>query len=203
MTGEISQDLLKEFYDKGMLAFEKKNYDYAIEIFSQILSSQYDHLEARHYLHLSLKNKSGNNAPSFIANALNSIKRFLGTLSSEAMLKKGDVSAALEKLEKIIASNPNDTETLKKIAGLFYKKGLVPQAIQNLEEVRSINPKDIAALKKLGEAYLKKDDFQNARTSYELALKINPNDIEALKALKNLDVLGTIKREFNQPLGEP
>ena len=54
----ISEQELKEFYNKGLLAFEKQNYDYAIEIFSQILSSQYDHLEARHYLHLSLQKKA-------------------------------------------------------------------------------------------------------------------------------------------------
>ena len=71
MANEINQQDLKEFYDKGILAFEKQNYDYAIEIFSQIISSKYDHLEARHYLHLSLKNRAGDAAPSFITNIIN------------------------------------------------------------------------------------------------------------------------------------
>ena len=196
MTEEISQQDLKEFYNKGALAFEKKNYDYAIEIFSQIVSSKYDHLEARHYLHLSLKNNKGANPPSFIMNIVNSINRFLGTLSAEALLKKGNVSGALEKLEKIISGNPNDTHTLKKMAELFYKKNLIPHAIQNLEEAKSINPKGIDILKKLGEIYMRKEDYKNAKSNYEQALKINPSDTEALKSLKNLDALGTIQREF-------
>ena len=46
----MNEQELKEFYNNGLLAFEKQNYDYAIDIFSQIISDQYDHLEARHYL---------------------------------------------------------------------------------------------------------------------------------------------------------
>ncbi len=196
MAEEINQQDLKEFYDKGILAFEKKNYDYAIEIFSQILSSKYDHLEARHYLHLSLKNKVGIVTPSFITNALNSVNRFLGALYAEALVKKGNVSEALERLEKIIASNPGDIHTLKKISEILYKKDLIPHAVQNLEEAKSIAPKDIGVLKKLGEIYLRKEDYKNAKSNYEQALKINPSDTEVLRALKNLDALGTIQREF-------
>lgn len=196
MPEEINQQDLKEFYDKGLLAFEKKNYDYAIEIFSQILSSKYDDSEARHYLHLSLKNKIGDAAPSVVSNMINYIKRLFVTLSADGLLKKGNISGALERLEKIIASNPNDTETLKKISDIFYKKGLSHHAIQNLEEAKSINPKEITIVKKLGEIYLKKEDYQNAKSNYEEALKLNPNDPEVLKSLKNLDALGTIKREF-------
>lgn len=196
MTEEISQQDLKEFFNKGALAFEKKNYDYAIEIFSQILSSKYDHLEARHLLHLSLKNKLGEKTPSFIANIVNYITRFLGTLSAETLFKKGDPSRALERFEKIITANPNDTCTLKKVSDVFYKKNLIPHAIQNLEEAKSISPKDIDALKKLGDIYMGKEDYKNAKSNYEQALKINPSDSEVLKSLKNLDALGTIQREF-------
>jgi len=195
MTEEIGKEELKEFYNKGTLAFERKNYEYAIEIFSQILSSSYDHLEARHYLHLSLKNKIGV-ASSFITNTLNSINRSVGILSSEVLMKKGNIQEALEKLEKIIAGNPYDTCALKKIADIFYKKGLIPHAIQNLEEAKSINPNDTGVLKKLGEVYLKKEDYKTAKSNYEQALKINPKDTEVSRSLKNLDALGTIQREF-------
>ena len=58
------------------------------------------------------------------------------------------------------------------------------------------NPKDIDALKKLGELYVKREDYRNAKATYESALKINPHDTEVLKSLKNLDALGTMKREF-------
>jgi tetratricopeptide (TPR) repeat protein len=195
MTEAIGQEELKEFYNKGTLAFERKNYDYAVDIFSRILSSRYDHLEARHYLHLSLKNKLGSPS-SFITNTLNYINRSIGILSSEALMKKGNIQEALKKLEKIIAGNPCDICALKKIAEIFYEKGLIPHAIQNLKEAKSINPNDTGVLKKLGEIYLKKEDYKNAKSNYEQALKINPKDTEVLRSLKNLDALGTIQREF-------
>lgn len=188
----ISEQELKEFYNKGLLAFEKQNYDYAIEIFTQMLSSQYDHLEARHYLHLSLQKKAAGSKPS-LASYIN--KPFL-LMQANGMLKKDNAPGCLEMLEKILASNPSDSEILKKIADIFYKKGMAMHAINNLEEAKLVNPKDIFTLKKLGELYVKKEDYHNAKTTYESALKINPNDTDALKSLKNLDALGTLKREF-------
>ena len=118
------------------------------------------------------------------------------TMQADGLLKKDNIAAGLEALEKIIASNPNDSETLKKIAGIFYKKGMTPQAISNLEEAKLANPKDIGAFKKLCELYVKKEDYHNAKIAYEAAIKINPNDTEVLRSLKNLDALGTMKREF-------
>jgi len=188
----MTEQELKEFYNKGLLAFEKQNYDYAIEIFSRIISFQYDNLEARHYLHLSLQKKTGGSKPSIT----NSISKIFLTMQADGMLKKDNIPGCLETLEKIIASNPNNSETLKKIADIFYKKGMTMHAINNLEEAKTVNPKDIDALKKLGELYVKKEDYHNAKSAYESALKIDPNDTEVLKSLKNLDALGTMKREF-------
>lgn len=188
----MTEQELKEFYNKGLLAFEKQNYDYAIEIFSQMTSIQYDHLEARHYLHLSLQKKAEGSKPS-LASSVN--KLFL-SMQANGMLKKGNIPGCLEILEKIIASNPNDFETLKNIADIFYKKGMALHAINNLEEAKLANPKDIDVLKKLGELYVKREDYRNAKATYESALKINPNDTEVLKSFKNLDALGTLKREF-------
>ena len=188
----MTEQELKEFYNKGLLAFEKQNYDYAIEIFSQIVSFQYDNIEARHYLHLSLQKKAEGSKPSIT----NSISKLFLTMQANGMLKKDNIQGSLETLEKIITFNPNDSETLKKIADIFYKKGMALHAINNLEEARLANPKDIDALKKLGDLYVKREDYRNAKTTYESALKINPTDTEVLKSLKNLDALGTMKREF-------
>ncbi|MDP2921795.1 MAG: tetratricopeptide repeat protein [Candidatus Omnitrophota bacterium] len=188
----MNEQELKEFYNKGFLAFEKQNYDYAVDIFSQILSVQYDHLEARHYLHLSLQK----NAEGSKASITSSINKLFLAMQAGGLLKKGDIPAGLEALEKIIASNPRDSETLKKIADIFYKKGMTSHAINNLEEARLANPKDIDVFKKLGELYVKKEDYPNAKAVYESALKIDPNDTDVMKSLKNLDALGTMKREF-------
>ena len=188
----MNEQELKEFYNKGLLAFEKQNYDYAVDIFSQILSVKYDHAEARHYLHLSLQKRAEGSRPSITS----SVNKLFLSMQANGLLKKDNIPACLEILEKILISNPNDSETLKKIADIFYKKGMVPHAINNLEEARLTNPKDIDALKKLGELYVKREDYHNAKAVYESALKINPNDTEVLKSLKNLDALGTMKREF-------
>ena len=157
----MTEQELKEFYNKGLLAFEKQNYDYAVEIFSQILSVQYDHLDARHYLHISQQKKREGSKPSIIS----SVNKAFLSIQAKTFLKKDDITGYLEILEKIIASNPNDSETLKNIADIFYKKGMALHTISNLEEARLANPKDIDILKKLGELYIKREDYHNAKTA--------------------------------------
>ncbi len=192
----INEKELQEFFDKGNLAFEKKNYDYAIEIFSQILASKYDHLEARHFLHVSLLTKTENVKISPVSKSVNEVMKFLVTLSAENLLRKGNIPGALEKFEKILTAEPHDTYAYKKIAEVFYEKNMFAHALQNLEEAKSVDSKDISVLKKLGEIYLRKENYKKAKFNYEAALKINPNDGEILKSLKNLDALGTIQKDF-------
>ena len=59
-----SSGQVKEYYNKGLLAFEKKNYDYAIELFSQALTLKKDFADARHYLRLSEQRKFQENPPN-------------------------------------------------------------------------------------------------------------------------------------------
>jgi tetratricopeptide (TPR) repeat protein len=192
----MNEQELKEFFNKGLLAFEKQNYDYAIDIFTDILSCKYDHWEARHYLHLALQKKHPLCNSNLAKKLIHSAAAPILNMQADNLLKKNDPEGALLILEKILLSNPYDTSALKKISDIFLNKNLVQHAINNLEEAKLGNPNDITVLKKLGEIYLKKEDYQNAKANYDAILKINPNDMDSLKSLKNLDALGTIKREF-------
>jgi tetratricopeptide (TPR) repeat protein len=198
MAANLSPQELQEFYNKGVLAFEKKNYEYAVEIFSQILVSAPEDLKARHYLHAALKNIAGTPKKSGIARSINSLRRSIMFVPVEGMLKKGQLKEALDALERLLAQNPFDTAVLKKMSEVFRKDNLLPNAVQALEEAKEIDEKDVEILKCLGELYLRLEDYKNARVNLEAAKKISPDDSEIIKSLKNLDALGTIQREFNQ-----
>ena len=64
MEPQASGQQVKDYYSKGLFAFEKKNYDYAIELFSHALSLKRDLADARHYLHLAAQRKLQENPPS-------------------------------------------------------------------------------------------------------------------------------------------
>ncbi len=188
----------KDYYNKGLFAFEKKNYDYAIGLFSQALALIKDFAAARHHLRLAeqerLKQQPHLKAFSF----LNKIKNLPFLLKAIVLDIKNLPAAAVEEYEKILKSEPNNTYILTRLAQDLLKEQDTASALKVFEEIRLIDFHNVVALKSLGQLYAQTDDYASARKCYEDVLKISPHDHEAEAGIKNLDALGAIKEGFSQ-----
>ena len=187
-----------EYYNKGLLAFEKKNYDYAIELFSQGLSLKKDFADARHYLRLSEQRKFKENPPGLLAILFNKIKNLPILVKTIILDIKNEPASAIDEYEKILRSEPSNTYILTRLAQDLLKERDTASALKAFEEIRQINPQNILALKNLGMLYSQMDNYSQARRCYEAILKSSPHDPEAEKGIKNLDALGAIKDSFGQ-----
>lgn len=198
-----STEKAKEYYDKGVLALDKQNYDYAVELFAHALSLKHDFPDARHMLRVAVKKKQEANPPSKLLIVFNQIKGFLPQLKAGIFESKNEPLKAIEQYEKILRDNPVNTQVLNKLAKVFLKENHKASAIKTFEEILDIDAKNLPALKNLGELYSHSDEYQKAKTCYERVLKIHPRDPEAEKGLKNLDALGTIRDSFTQESPPP
>lgn len=189
---------VKQYYNKGLLAFEKKNYDYAIELFSQALALKKDFADARHYLWLSEQRKFQQNPPGTITIFLNKVKNLPFLLKAILLDIKNQPAQSIDEYEKILRNEPNNTYILTRLAQDLLKERDESSALRVFEEIRLINPNNIVALKNLGQIYSHLDNYSSARQCYETILKIVPHDPEAEKGIKNLDALGAIKQSFGQ-----
>lgn len=188
-----------QYYNKGLLAFEKKNYDYAIELFSQALSLKKDFADARHYLRLSEQRKFQENPPGALNILFTKIKNFPVLLKSIILDIKNQPSQAAEEYEKILRTEPKNTYVLTRLAQDLLKERDTHSALKVFEQIKLIDSENILALKNLGLLYSQMDNYPAARQCYEAILKISPHDPEAEKGIKNLDALGAIKTTFGQP----
>lgn len=188
---------MKEFYDKAGLALNKKNYEYAIELFLQILSTNYDFEDSRHLLHMALNKKSVENPHSIFGRILGVVSSFFIELKADGLKKKNEKLAAINEFERCLLKNANNGKVLNKIYEILLEEKLTQSAIRVLEEIKELQPKNIVNLKKLGELYLKVGEYALAKNLYEGILRIDPKDPDAIRGLKNLDALGTIKRDFS------
>jgi len=188
----------QEYYNKGLLAFEKKNYDYAIELFLQAVTFKKDFADARHYLHLSEQRRSQETPPLKIGILFNKIKNLPSLLKALSCDIKNESGCAIDQYEKILKSEPNNTYILIRLAQDLLKERDTLSAQKVFEEIRLIKPNNIVALKNLGQLYSQMDNYPSARQCYETILKIVPHDPEAEKGIKNLDALGAIKKSFGQ-----
>lgn len=193
-----AQQKVNEYYNKGLFAFEKKNYDYAIELFSQALSLKKDFADARHYLRLSEQRKFEKNPPGALISLFNKIINLPSLVKAIIFDIKNQPGLSIDEYEKILRSEPNNTYILTRLAQDLLKERDAASALKVFEEIRVINPNSIVALKNLGQIYSQLDNYSAARKCYETILKIVPHDPEAEKGIKNLDALGTIKDSFGQ-----
>lgn len=184
------------YYNKGLLAFEKKNYDYAIELFAQALSIKRDFADARHYLRLSEQRKV-KSEPKNIVNTLVIKLRNLPFLIQAIIydIKNGS-NHAIDKYEKILRTEPNNIYILTRLAQDLLKERDVESALKTFEVIKLVDPKNIIALKNLGQLYSQMENYSSARSCYQTVLKLSPHDAEAEKGIKNLDALGAIKDSF-------
>ena len=199
MPEEDSQSQkIKEYYNKGLLAFEKKNYDYAIELFSCALSLKKDFADARHYLHLAEQRKFQKSPPGVIVLLFNKIINLPFLLKALICDIRNKPDCAIGEYEKILTSEPTNTYILIRLAQELLKERDTLSALKAFEEIRLINPNNIVALKNLGQLYSQMDNYSSARQCYEAILKIVPHEPEAEKGIKNLEALGAIKESFGQ-----
>ncbi len=190
---EISKNI-KELYEKGIEAFKKENFGYAIELFEQVLIYKSDHIKARHYLRLSERARLKKNPSSSMASFFQKLSSGLITAKAQLSGSKGRAEKAIKQYEKALRINPNNEKALQNLASCLISSNMIEAAIETLEEIRDVNPNNTGALRKLGNLYLKKENYLEAQKCFEKVLQLKPHDLDAERGLKNLAALGTIKR---------
>lgn len=95
-----------------------------------------------------------------------------------------DKSAA--NFEKIIATNAEDKDALKRL-GLLYLLGQQNEkAVDAFGKLNALEPCDIDALDYLGRTYIQMTKFQDAITTYEKLVDCNQGSLEAWERLEEL-----------------
>jgi len=191
---------VKDYYEKGIAAVKRENYDYAVELFSAALALKQDFAEARYFLWFALwERKKKVPDPLRIRAAFSGISALLPALKGLSLKKRGKTWEAIYQLEKAMKLDPGNANTLNAIAECLISEGQTFNAIKILEGIPLIDKKNYKALVKLGQLYRSVDNYDKARAYYEAALRVNPNDTEAERAIKDLDALTTLKGSFTNP----
>src|SRR2546423_15402161 len=89
---ELPKDL-RDLYQKGSIALQRQNLDYAIAIFNQVLQREPSFFEGRQALRVAQFKKAGGSTNFF--------KKMLGGASSSPMVAKAQMSARKNPLEAI------------------------------------------------------------------------------------------------------
>lgn len=169
---------------------KRKNFDYSIRLYQEILSIKPDLVEARRGLRQAALKKHSKKYPSRISAVL---KGFGPLMSIRMQRASKRHQSLLISCEKYLAHDPKNLKVLNTLGEAALEAKLLDTAIVVFEGITEIHPDNADGFKRLGDLYHKKGRIDEALEAYEKALKARPKDAEIEKARKNLAAEGAIR----------
>src|SRR5664280_1750435 len=136
---ELSRDL-RMLFTKGNDALQRENFDYAIDLFNQILAKEPGLFECRKALRTAQMRKAGAGRGFF--------KKMLSNAGSQPMVAKGhmalskDPAEALRIAEQILNGDPHSSGAHKLVVEAATALDLPKTAVLSLEVLAANSPKD-------------------------------------------------------------
>jgi tetratricopeptide (TPR) repeat protein len=179
---------VREQYQKGMSAFERKNFDYAIAIFNQVLAQEPGFFECRQALRVSQHQKAGGGSNFF--------KKMLSGAGSSPLLAKAqmlrDPVEQIKTAEQILNNDPNSVAAHKLLAEAALAAEFPKTAVLSLEIVTKNAPKDEDAQKNLARAYSEAGMGEKAEMVMAELMRLHPGDLQLADELKDISARKTL-----------
>lgn len=186
-----------ELYQKGIAALRKRNYDYAIELFQQVLEIHPDFSVCLHNLWRTAREKRKSLPPSFLQLVIEKIKIGILILKFIYLITLSKTESAISVQKKITLLNPNSTPAFYKLATTFLHQGKTTLAKTAWEEILFINKKNVSALRQLARLYYEEKEYKKATATAKMLLSLRRHDLQAETILKDIAALGTIEEGFD------
>ena len=182
------------FFQKAEQALKKKNFDYAIAMYTQGLAIDPDRLEERRRLRAAQVQSVQNNGGDTTGGKMFKIKN-AKTLTLIARLgKQKKYEEQIVELEKILSIAPQYPPALMSQADAFAATNRPDSAVQSYQWVVSIDPNHTEGWKALARLYEEQKDLEKAVECWEKVKSIAPEDAEAGKAIRDLSAAVMMQR---------
>lgn len=183
---------LKSMFEKGASALERENFDYAIDIFSTLLETEPNLLQARQLLRAAeIKQFKKKNAGKMV-HTISSATSIGGVIGVNMALKKNPLKA-LAGAEKLLRKDPLNKQFLD-----LHSKAAVacdnPEAAVHSMSVAYENySEDAEVLKKLATLYGEVGETEKSKECFEKLMRMDPDNPAYIKAYKDAAARDTMQ----------
>ncbi len=191
---------VREQYEKGLVALERSNLDYAIELLLGVLKSEPAFLAGREALRKAAQKKAGTGTGLF--------KKIVSSAGSGPALARAKFlieSQPLEALfitEQVIAGDPRNNLAHDIFAQAAIAANLPRSAILSLESLRQDAPADKGVSIRLSETYAALGQNDKAEAVFAALLRHHPNNPELSMMAKNVSAKRTLNEGGYETLAD-
>ncbi|MBN2492156.1 MAG: tetratricopeptide repeat protein [Planctomycetes bacterium] len=179
--------------EKAEDAVKRRNFEFAINLYQQLLLINPNHMRARKGLYdAALRNwerkHPGRGGKTSRGSGLGATLAIL--------LRAGgrkDPTAVMAACDKALARSPREPKVLEKLGYAAARAGHLESAVFAFEKLLELAPSNLEAAKNLGRLHQRLGNIRTALESYDQALRIKPGDQESIKARKDLSAEAVIQ----------
>jgi len=182
---------LRMLHTKAFEALQRDNFDYAIELFGQILEKEPTNYDCRKSLRAAQHGKSGGKGGGFFKRAMSSAGSSPMVAKGQMALRKNPVEA-ISIAEQILNGDAQSAGAHKLLAEAALAADMPRTALLSYEILFEKSPKDKEIGMKYAEALALAGEKTKAEAVYETLRREYPNDNEIFMALKNLSARKTM-----------
>jgi len=186
MSSSISSE---ELYNRGILHYEKGEFEIAIELFNQAIelnasNSQFYYNLGLAYVKIKQYDKAVDNfkeALAFNPKDIDAVHN-LGIAYS----LKSQYNFAIQSYKKAISLKPNDHEIHNNLGISYFSMGLYNDAIESFAKSFELNGQSLQAVSNLAFAYYTNEQYKQAEEKFLYAITLNNEDEELFYNLGNV-----------------
>jgi tetratricopeptide (TPR) repeat protein len=168
---------------KAEEAVRRRNYDFAVQVYQQLLEIDPDQGEARAGLRQALRRRHEKKKGGRLLGVL---KGATPLAVGKTLARTGKHAAAAKSFETYLATQPLDEDANLMLGASLEAQEHYRSALAVYEFLAEIAPKNPEALKRAGALMHRNGEHAKALGYYERALEADPRDRDALKARKDL-----------------
>ena len=192
---------MREQYEKGKAALDRRNFDYAIAIFTGVLEQEPAFFDCRQLQRLTQLKKAEGKGGGFF-------KKMMSGASSQPLLAKGqfalrsDPLEAMKIAEQLLNSDPHSTSGHKLLADAAMAADLPKTAILSLEILARNSPKDQEFQKDLARGYAQAGQVGKGEQIFAELVRLNPGNAKLVEELKDMSARKTLAEGGYDALSE-
>lgn len=205
MAGEKTEQSAQQaqnFYNKGVVAFERGNLDIGIDLLMQCVTLAPGFSRARKFLRAAQIAKFKKEKKGGLAAKMQEINATMMRMKVAGLLKAGKAEAALLEAEKVLALNPLHSQNVEIAVEAAEAAGHPDAALFTVEAAYENNPDDMLLLRRVADYYMRVGDYEKARDAYQKLNAFVPNDQTIFKQLKDAEARVTMASGWEDAAGQ-
>ncbi len=182
----------RQLYEKGYGLLEKKQIDYAIELFTSALDKEASFFECRMALRAAQIKK--NESSSSIAKMAGAAANAHNMAQAKLALTRKNYFGAMSHAEKILCADPENSVGHRVLVDASKVLNFPQTLISSLQILKKANPNDKDLTKELATALEMLGDWDQAEEIMGKLAQVNPDDPALQQAYKDTAAKATIYR---------